>query len=88
MNLHNQIMNLSARPIAADQYDHKLHAYKCGHRDARHDAAELSLKYERYREYLEDMFLESVGAMLCGNLTRESGMGKEMLDRMRASHGL
>jgi len=44
MDLHAEIMNIPARAVAADEYDHKLQAYKCGHRDARHDAAELALK--------------------------------------------
>jgi hypothetical protein len=56
MSLHDKIMNLPARPIAADEYDHKLMAYKCGHRDARHDAAELSLKYDHLIEMIEDHY--------------------------------
>jgi hypothetical protein len=49
MDLHGQIMNIkcealpafpfSPGPIASEQ----LHAYKVGHRDARHAAAELAL---------------------------------------------
>lgn len=61
MNLHNEIMNIPARPIAADKYDHKLMAYKCGHRDARHDAAELSLKLQEYVEHLETLITEYEG---------------------------
>ncbi|WCO82167.1 hypothetical protein vBPpSSYP_185 [Pseudomonas phage vB_PpS_SYP] len=55
-NLHSEIMNIPARSIAADEYDHKLMAYKCGHRDARHDAAELSLKYDQLIEMIEDHY--------------------------------
>lgn len=47
MNLHNQIMNI---PVPNDfdysDFNNKVIAYKSGHRDARHVAAELSLKYD------------------------------------------
>ena len=56
MNLHNEIMNI---PV-----DNRKHldavsgagaaAYKFGHRDARHAAAELSLKAEARIEELEE----------------------------------
>lgn len=47
MSLHNEIMNLPVKKglenfIISDSYK----AYKEGHRDARHAAAELSLLYE------------------------------------------
>ena len=49
MSQHNEIMNLPTK------HDHRNDAiaYKEGHRDARHAAAELSLKYEGYIELLE-----------------------------------
>lgn len=57
MNLHNEIMNI---PV-----DNRKHldavssagaaAYKLGHRDARHAAAELSLKAEARIEELEEV---------------------------------
>ena len=72
MNLHNEIMNIPARPLAADLYDHKLQAYKCGHRDARHDAADLSLKYERYIKLLEN-HLEDFDDLL-DDLRKEAGL--------------
>lgn len=56
MNLHNEIMNLPSRMTRGEflnQYDYQ--AYKEGHRDARHDAAELSLKYEAYIDSLESL---------------------------------
>lgn len=53
MSLHNQIMNIKTQigPDCGNPFDYKL-----GHRDARHDAAELSLKYERYIEKLEAVY--------------------------------
>ena len=79
MNLHNEIMNIpTIKGTYADEY-----CYKLGHRDARHAAAELSLKAEVYIEILEDHLLESIGAMLGGNLTRESDMGKSILDALK-----
>jgi hypothetical protein len=42
--LHQVIMNISAGPIAAHVAEMSpLEAYRLGHRDARHDAAELVL---------------------------------------------
>lgn len=49
MNLHNEIMNIQARiGTYNDEY-----CYKLGHQDARHAAAELSLKAEARIEELE-----------------------------------
>lgn len=55
MNLHNEVMNI---PVPNDfdytNFPNKVYAYKSGHRDARHAAAELSLKAEARIEQLED----------------------------------
>lgn len=60
MNLHNEIMNI---PVPSDfdyaDFPNKVYAYKSGHRDARHAAAELSLKAEARIEELE-ILLEKV----------------------------
>lgn len=48
--LSSDIMNLQTR-INGEVGD--PHSYRLGHRDARHDASELVLKYERYIEELE-----------------------------------
>jgi len=62
MNLHNEIMNIQIdRVRMLDQLnfvsDYNT-AYKLGHRDARHSAAELSLKAEARIEELEEMLKE------------------------------
>lgn len=54
MSLHNEIMNIQALVPAEAHEEGKTHAYKVGHRDARHAAAELSLKYEHLIERLLD----------------------------------
>lgn len=62
MNLHNQIMNISC------EYQGKIFkwaeseqlAYKLGHRDARHAAAELSLPYEppaMEKQHVMDLYI-------------------------------
>lgn len=52
MSLHNEIMNIQDK-AAENNYQHShATAYKIGHRDARHAAAELSLKYENLIERL------------------------------------
>lgn len=57
MNLHNQIMNIPCSEtqsrIAVQTKNHQ--AYKLGHRDARHAAAELSLKAEARIDELEEV---------------------------------
>lgn len=55
MNLHNQIMNIPTDVDFTDWSDHDRQSYKRGHRDARHAAAELSLKAEARIEELEEM---------------------------------
>lgn len=53
MNLHNQIMNL---PCKETSFASRLQeaAYKFGHRDARHSAAELACEHDKeMREWME-----------------------------------
>lgn len=90
MNLHNEIMNIPVPHSVTHNLEHpdckdmfSAYSYKIGHRDARHAAAELSLKAEAYIEILEDLLLESIGAMLGGNLTRESEMAKDILKALK-----
>ena len=49
-SLHNKIMNIKPKgyPKAMDMET----AYKIGHRDARHEAAEMALEYESLIEEL------------------------------------
>lgn len=57
MNLHSDIMNIQIdeEDLKANLPKASFAAYKVGHRDARHAAAELSLKAEARIEELEDM---------------------------------
>lgn len=59
MDLHSEIMNI---PVDEEEtmarfghHEWEFKAYKLGHRDARHAAAELSLKTESRIEELEDI---------------------------------
>jgi hypothetical protein len=60
MDLHGEIMNI---PEPKDWHNVKgfsiylddPRSYRLGHRDARHSAAQLSLKYTTYIEALEDI---------------------------------
>lgn len=58
MSLHNEIMNIQIKATDggrnSEMGDHGEKCYKIGHRDARHAAAELSLKYEALIERLLD----------------------------------
>ena len=62
MNLHNEIMNIQINEESAFyKYGNEaLYAYKEGHRDARHSAAELSLKAEARIEGLEEALNKSL----------------------------
>ena len=44
MDLHGQIMNMTESRRQHDLYANTVVAYLCGHRDARHAAAELALE--------------------------------------------
>lgn len=57
MSLHNEIMNIPTgmrQEMAAVDTGNPILVYRMGHRDARHAAAELSLKYEALIERLLD----------------------------------
>lgn len=75
MNLHSEIMNIQAKIIldgpegVGNVNQNRYTAYKEGHRDARHAAAELSLKAEaridEIEEALRDVYLDSGFRNLC-----------------------
>lgn len=73
MNLHNAIMNINMLPIGNAGFGRTLD-YKIGHRDARHAAAELSLKYEAYIEDLEQIASQAIGSNLLSNLKKEHNL--------------
>ena len=77
MNLHNEIINIQIPDEVRDHCTHKdapnglqsAFAYKLGHRDARHAAAELSLKaqarIEELEQALQGVYLDSGFRNLC-----------------------
>ena len=53
MNLHDKIMNLPLGGGASEwRTETLLYPYKCGHRDARHAAAELAVKHDALLEQM------------------------------------
>lgn len=64
MNLHNEIMNIPTDVDFTEWSDHDRQSYKRGHRDARHTAAELSLKAEARIEELEEELKEAKQLLL------------------------
>ena len=78
MCLHNEIMNIPAVVEKGETASGQLGelAYKMGHRDARHAAAELSLKYERYIEELEELAAELQDSLISGTVDL-AGIRKE-----------
>lgn len=55
MDLHSEIMNISVKHETISSEVGNPRDYKLGHRDARHAAAELSLKADARIEELEEM---------------------------------
>jgi len=55
VNLHDKIMNLNCVPINMDAEPNQRFAYKVGHRDARHAAAELALEQDALMGELVDV---------------------------------
>lgn len=70
MNLHNQIMNIPIKPIPSGRFDEI--PYKIGHRDARHAAAELALKYDELIDDLENHYGKGVISIF----KRKNGLGE------------
>jgi len=57
MNLHNEIMNIPTgqlQEMVGIEHSNPILVYRSGHRDARHAAAEMSLKAEARIEQLEN----------------------------------
>lgn len=79
MSLHNEIMNIQENSENRISSYESPQAYKIGHRDARHAAAELSLKYEAYIEKLEELAGELQDSLISGvvdlaNIRKECGL--------------
>lgn len=78
MNLHNEIMNLQIKQSDGqrnrDMGDSGELCYKIGHRDARHAAAELSLKYEGFMYALIDAL--------------ENRHADDLVDKLKEKYGL
>ena len=55
MNMHARIMNMNCVPENMDAEPNQRLAYKVGHRDARHAAAELSLAADKLADALRDI---------------------------------
>lgn len=67
MNLHSEIMNIQCDTNDECTYkygqEHHHTSYKLGHRDARHAAAELSLKAEARIEELESIIQGTIDCL-------------------------
>lgn len=77
MNLHNEIMNIQLPKTDGQRYNDMgsdgEYCYKLGHRDARHAAAELSLKYEQLIQKLFDALCDRHADDLVDELKEEFG---------------
>ena len=65
MSLHDEIMNIQTDKAADEKIHGQIMAYKRGHRDARHAAAELAIEHdlemEQMKEVLRDAYTLAIG---------------------------
>ena len=54
MNLHGKIMNIPVDQKSLPESGEERLIYKIGHRDARHEAAEIAIKTDRLMEEMHD----------------------------------
>lgn len=74
MNLHLDIMNIQVnKDIIANEIGNPRD-YKLGHRDARHSAADLSLKADAYIERLEYYICKMAGDDILSEIKEECGV--------------
>lgn len=69
MTLHRDIMNIPVPRVDYSEFGNKIIAYKSGHRDARHSAAEMCVEYEQLLEAIESHF----GSGIIGVIKRSIG---------------
>ena len=56
MNLHGKIMNIPANIEGLQNPSRSM--YKTGHRDARHSAAEMAIKYDQFVDHVEELITQ------------------------------
>lgn len=88
MNLHGQIMNLACVPTNMDAEPHQRLAYKVGHRDARHAAADMALAADSERDELMMVVARMIDAHYSGSLDHQPAyvkMARTLLQRFDAA---
>ena len=74
MNLHGQIMNLTAKQSNA--------SYRVGFRDARHAAADLALKADAQIDALAEVVVDVLAGVPDHDIEGMTGYGKHDCDRI------
>ena len=90
MSLHDKIMNIPTDVEDLSQMGRML--YKTGHRDARHAAAEMAIKYDSFVNGVEQM-MKTIISMQAGSFSSDEGssyelniiadLAEDMLDKIR-----
>ena len=75
MSLHNKIMNIPADN--GIRYLVETAEYKNGHRDARHAASEMAIKYDSFVNGVEQM-METIISMQAGSFSSDEGSSYEL----------
>lgn len=75
MNLHGQMMNIQPPTRVGTPETNPAIAYKMGHRDARHAAAELALRADEEREVML-MALRAILPHICVSTAADGGPNK------------
>lgn len=82
MSLHDQIMNIQVNRTDyayEDMTESEQYAYRLGHRDARHAAAEMALEHEERIEELEEAAREALKDLEYAEKSMMGGIGAERL---------
>lgn len=89
MSLHDKIMSIPAGDVYPNRRERIL--YKTGHRDARHTAAEMAVKYDSFVEDVEQM-MNTIISIQAGSFSSDEGssyelnivanMAEDMLDKI------
>lgn len=76
MNLHDKIMNIPT-DTAGSWYSVDQMGYKDGHRDARHVASEMAIKYDSFVDEVERM-MKTIISMQAGSFSSDEGSSDEL----------
>ncbi|MEY2854613.1 MAG: hypothetical protein RL030_1745 [Pseudomonadota bacterium] len=82
MDMHGQIMNLGAKPPKNWDVKAWVDAFKSGHTQARHAAAELALEADRRIDLLAEALVDMTAGMKDHDIAAHTGMNHGDCERL------